>query len=293
MKKAYLKHIFALLLYGSSGVVSTFISLSSTDIVLLRLILGTALLAILFFVTGNRITAHHYRKDLLYILISGIGMSAEWLFLFASFTTIGVGLGTLINYAGPAIVIVLSPLLFHERISSSRLTAFFCALLGVILISGQIVVDGLNPQGLLFACGAAVGYAVVVLANKKTEHVSGFENALFQLLFAALFTFLIFLLRAAFGMGSLLPAVISSDIPAILWIGLINTGIGGYCYFSSIGKLPAQSVAIIGYVEPLFSVLLSALILSERMTAIQILGAACIIGGALYGELAGHRSAPA
>ena len=293
MNNAYARHIFALLLYGSSGVVSTFISLSSTDIVLLRLILGTALLAVLFFVTGNRITAHHYRKDLLYILISGIGMSAEWLCLFASFTTIGVGLGTLINYAGPAIVIVLSPLLFHERISSSRLTAFLCALLGVILISGQIVVGGLNLQGLLFACGAALGYAVVVLANKKTEHVSGFENALFQLLFAALFTFLIFLLRAAFGMGSLLPAITASDILPVLWIGLINTGIGGYCYFSSIGKLPAQSVAIIGYVEPLFSVLLSALILGERMHAVQILGAVCIIGGALYGELAGRSSAPA
>lgn len=285
MKRAYPKHIFALLLYGSSGVVSTFISLSSTEIVLLRLLLGAGLLAVLFFLTGNRLTAHHHPKDLLYILISGVGMSAEWMCLFASFATIGVGLGTLINYAGPAIVIAFSPLLFRERITSARLTAFLAALTGVLLISGQIVVEGLNVQGLLYAGGAAVGYAVVVLANKKTEHVKGSENALFQLLFAAAFAFLVALIRSLMSGAALLPAWTLSDVLPILWIGLINTGIGGYCYFSSMGALPAQSVAIIGYVEPLFSVLLSALILGERLTPIQFLGAACIIGGALYGEL--------
>ena len=289
MKKSCAKHIFALLLYGSSGVVSTFISLPSTDIVLLRLILGTALLAVLFFAGGNRITAHHYKKDLLCILISGVGMAAEWMFLFASFSIIGVGLGTLINYAGPAIVIALSPLVFREKITTVRLAALAAALLGVVLISGQIVTDGLHAQGLFYAGGAAVGYAVVVLANKKAEQISGMENALFQLLFAALFSLIVSVLRAVFGAAALIPAVQVTDILPILWIGLINTGIGGYCYFSSMEKLPAQSVAVIGYVEPLFSVLLSALILGEQLTFIQGIGAVCIIGGALYGELAGGR----
>ena len=56
-------------------------------------------------------------------------------------------------------------------------------------------------------------------------------------------------------------------------------------YFSSINRLPAQSVAICGYIEPLSAVLLSVLFLNETMSPLQMTGAALIIGGALYGEL--------
>ena len=67
----------------------------------------------------------------------------------------------------------------------------------------------------------------------------------------------------------------------ILFLGLINTGIGCYFYFSSIGALPVQTVAICGYLEPLSAVLFSVLLLNESMALLQILGAVLIIGGAL------------
>jgi len=83
-----------------------------------------------------------------------------------------------------------------------------------------------------------------------------------------------------------IPFAISiSSWSPVLWLGLINTGLGCFFYFSSIGKLPAQSVAVCGYIEPLSAVLLSAIVLKERMMPLQFLGAALIIGGALYGEL--------
>ncbi|MPN42219.1 hypothetical protein SDC9_189775 [bioreactor metagenome] len=68
-------------------------------------------------------------------------------------------------------------------------------------------------------------------------------------------------------------------------MGLINTGIGCYLYFSSVTRLPVQSVAICGYLEPLSAVFFSALLLGERMTPIQIGGAALLLGGAAFAEL--------
>lgn len=70
----------------------------------------------------------------------------------------------------------------------------------------------------------------------------------------------------------------------ILILGFINTGIGCYLYFSSLGKLPVQTVAICGYLEALSAVVLSALILSEKLSPFQIVGAVFIIGGAIFGE---------
>ncbi len=78
--------------------------------------------------------------------------------------------------------------------------------------------------------------------------------------------------------------IAAGDWFPILLLGLVNTGVGCYCYFSSIGDLPAQSVAVCGYLEPLSAVLLSVLILHETMAPLQILGAVLIIGGAVFGE---------
>ena len=80
------------------------------------------------------------------------------------------------------------------------------------------------------------------------------------------------------------------DVPPVAWgwilmLGLVNTGVGCYLYFSSLSKLPVQTVAVCSYLELLSAVVFAALLLGEQMTAVQIVGAACIIGGAMIGEL--------
>lgn len=70
----------------------------------------------------------------------------------------------------------------------------------------------------------------------------------------------------------------------ILWISLLNTGGGCYYYFSSIGQLPVQTVAICGYIEPLSAVLISVVFLHEALLPLQAADALLIVGGALVGE---------
>ena len=78
--------------------------------------------------------------------------------------------------------------------------------------------------------------------------------------------------------------LIGSLIP-ILILGIVNTGIGCYFYFSSIGHLPVQTVAICGYLEPLSALIFSAALLGEKLGPAQISGAALILGGTAFGEL--------
>ena len=79
--------------------------------------------------------------------------------------------------------------------------------------------------------------------------------------------------------------LVISLFSAILILGIFNTGIGCYFYFSSIGDLPVQTVAICGYLEPLSAVVFSVLFLGESMTIVQVVGAMLILGGAAFGEL--------
>ena len=72
--------------------------------------------------------------------------------------------------------------------------------------------------------------------------------------------------------------------PWILWLALLNTGIGCYFYFSSFSVLPVQTVAVCGYLEPLSAIFFSVIFLHEAMLPLQWLGAALIIGGAILSE---------
>ena len=80
-----------------------------------------------------------------------------------------------------------------------------------------------------------------------------------------------------------IPNLMQNIFP-VLFLGIVNTGIGCCLYFSAIKELSAGSVAICGYLEPLSALLFSALLLSERLSFIQIIGAICIIGGAIFAE---------
>lgn len=145
-------------------------------------------------------------------------------------------------------------------------------------MNGHAIQAGGRSLGLICGALSAVMYAVMVIFNKKVTRITGLENALLQLSFG----FLTVAVFAGIKQGFVIHAASTDWIP-ILILGFINTGIGCYFYFSSIGSLPVHTVAICGYLEPLAAVVLSAIFLQERLLPIQILGAAMILGGAAFG----------
>lgn len=279
MQKAYFKYILALLLFGSNGIVASRINLPSTQIVLLRTLIGSLLLLAIFKLSKAPLTFRQNKRHLVFLMLSGIAMGASWMFLYEAYQQIGVSLATLAYYCGPMIVMVLSPLLFREKLTLAKLVGFIVVLVGFFLINHQAYQDGKSALGLLFGGLSAVLYALMVILNKKAKSILGLENAMLQLLFSFLTVAVYVGLRQ--GLDIHIPA--ASWLP-ILVLGLINTGIGCYLYFSSIGHLPVQTVVISGYLDPLAAVLLSVAFLGEVLLPVQILGAILILAGAVVGE---------
>lgn len=284
MKRNLSKYTFGLLLFGSNGIVASYINLPSYDIVLWRSVLGGLLLTVLFFLTGNRFTCHHHKKDLLFVILSGVAMAADWLLLFEAYSRIGVSLGMIINYCGPVIVIMFSAFIFKEKITVKIIFALTFALSGAILISWQGANSGIDPLGLILAILSAFAYAAMVIFNKLSKEIKGTENATIQLL-STLVIVAIYVV-AKQGIHCTIP---SGSVIPIIWIGLLNTGLGCYFYFSSLSSLPAQTVAVIGYLEPLSAVFFSVLILKERMLLLQIVGSILILIGAILVNIRSHK----
>ena len=285
MKKSYLKYFTTLLLFGSNGIVASLIDLSSYEIVFLRTMIGSALLVALFFLTGGKLTFYRKGTQFLYLTISGVAMGASWMFLYEAYQQIGVSISSLLYYCGPVVVMALSPLLFKEKLTSTKIIGFAAVLCGIFLVNGTSMGGSGNSFG--FFCGlmSALMYAFMVIFNKKARDITGLENSMLQLLISFLTVAVFVGLKQGYAIS-----IPQESILPMIFLGLVNTGIGCYFYFSSIGGLPVQTVAICGYLEPLSAVVFSLVFLHEAMLPLQIVGAILILGGAMFGERYGKSS---
>lgn len=278
-KKAFLKYLCALLLFGLNGIVASHIEMSSYEIVFLRTLIGSILLIVLFLLGKGRFHIRENKRDTIFIVLSGISMGTSWMFLYEAYQQIGVSLASLLYYCGPVIVMILSPLIFREKLTWPKIIGFLIVLTGIVLVNGNLAGSG-NTWGLFCGVMSAVMYFFMVTLNKQSKQITGMENSVIQLTVSFLTVALFVGFKQAF--------VIHIPVGAWPWIlvlGIVNTGIGCYLYFSPLSKLPVQTVAICGYLEPLSAVVFAALLLGESMSAPQIIGAVCIIGGAMIGEI--------
>ena len=280
MKRAFFGYISALLLFGTNGVVASFTGLGSLETVLLRTMIGSLTLVLLFILSGGRFTFYKKKEQFIFLLVSGIAMGASWMLLYEAYARIGVGIASLLYYCGPVIVMALSPFLFGERLTLAKSVGFAAVLAGVFLVNCDALSGG-DAAGVICGLLSAVMYAVMVIFNKKAKDIVGLENSVLQLA-SSFFTVALFVgVKQGYAIG-----LTATDLPPVLVLGILNTGIGCFLYFSSIGRLRVQTVAVCGYLEPLSAVFFSMMVLGERLLAQQLAGAALIIFGAVFAETA-------
>lgn len=274
-----LKYLASLLIFGFNGIFASYVDATSTQIVFLRVLIGTGVLAAVFLLTRKRVTCLNDKRALGFLVLSGCAMGLQWLLLFEAFNHIGVGMATLLNYCGPIIVIALAPFVFKERLTWNKVLGIMVVVGGVMLLNGAAT-GTLDILGVACGLGAAGLYAVMVMLSKKASAIKGLENTTIQMLSGLAAVFVVLLIKGEANVS--LPL---HSVPAMLELGILGTGAACLLFFSGISEMKAQSVAVLGYLEPLGAVVLSALILGEAMTTLQLAGAACVIGGACLAQL--------
>lgn len=274
-----LKYLASLFIFGFNGIFASYVDATSAQIVFLRVLIGTVVLLVAFAVCRKPVTCLKHKRALGFLALSGAAMGLQWLLLFEAFNHIGVGMATLLNYCGPIIVIALAPFVFKERMTWNKVVGIMVVVGGVLLLNGSAS-GSLDLVGIACGLGAAALYAVMVTFSKKASAIKGLENTVIQMLSGLTVVFIVLIIKGEANVS--LPL---HSVPAMLELGILGTGAACLLYFSGIGTMKAQTVAVLGYLEPLGAVVLSALILGEAMTWLQLLGAACVIGGACMAQM--------
>lgn len=282
--KSYVALIGSMLIFGTLGIVRRYVPLSSAMLALCRGALGSVFLLLFVLVRGGKLKLPE-RKATLWLVLTGAIMGLNWMLLFEAYNYTTVAAATMCYYMQPTIVILLSPLVFRERLSGRKLACAAAAIVGMLFVSG--VLSGGTGQvqdirGIAFGLGAAALYAAVIILNKKVVVEDIYAKTVIQLAGAALVMIPYVLLTE--GVPEL--TLTAADIGMVLLVGIVHTGITYALYFGSMQRLKAQTVAVMSYIDPVFALLLSAAVLHESLTPLGIVGAVLIIGSAIISETA-------
>lgn len=285
--KAKFKMIFSMITFGTIAIFVKNIPLSTGEISLFRAIIGLIVISIYQLFSGNRIVISEIKKDFPILFLSGVVMGFQWVLLFQAYKYTTVSLATLSYYFAPVLLIILSAFILKEKLTKKQIICFSMATLGLVLIIG--VNDGdisnTNTLGVLYGVGAAVLYATVLFLNKLIKNVTGMDRTIIQFI-AAVIVLTPYVIVTS---GINILQINTSGLISLLILGAFHTGFVFCLFFSSLKDLKGQEAAILSYIDPLVSILVSVAVLRESMSPLQIIGGAMILGFTLINELSTDR----
>lgn len=287
MKKYKLGLIIAMLIWGSIGIFVRYIDFTSSQIALVRAIVGSIFLIVFSLISKEHLSKEKIKSNLLVLVACGICLGFNWIFLFQAYNYTTISTATICYYLAPIIVMFVSPVLLKEKLTPVKVLCILAAMIGMLCIVGidKSNMGGNNIVGIIYGLSAACLYAGVVILNKFLKDISGRDSSVVQLSVAAIFLlpYVIFTEKIS------LTGVSSQSIILLLIVGIVHTGIAYLIYFTVIQKLESQTVAIYSYVDPISAIIMSAIILSESMSLLQILGGILILGSTFISEIYSNK----
>jgi drug/metabolite transporter (DMT)-like permease len=240
--------------------------LRPTDLLCMRFGFAAALLWAIVFRQGLALP----RGRALWVLIAmgGIGYTGQALCYFSALRLAPAAVVALLLYLYPAFVTVLAWLVLKEHIGRRKLIALLLALAGCALTVGYA--SGAQPLGLVIASGAALIYAVYIIAGRLVPRgVPALVQAAIVCTAAAVTTTLLTLPE-----GPRAPETLIGW-SAALALAFVGTVVAVSAFLAGLARLGASSAATLSTVEPVLTALAGAALLG------QPLGLGTIVGGAL------------
>jgi len=284
-----LQLIFTMMLFGTIGTLSRYINMPSSLICFGRAFFGVITILIMLAVRRDKTDREAISRNKLWLLLSSSLMCVNWICQFEAFKYTTIATSTLCYYMQPVFYILAGAVVLKEKLTAKKLICVAAAFCGMILVSG-VLQTGLHIselRGVLFGVSGGFFYAMVVLINKYMKDISPVNTTITQLTLVSLIMLPYSSVTGAFAEVNITAA----GIICLIVLGVLHTGIGYIIYFDAVNKLPAQTVGILSYIDPVEAVLLSAFFLREPVSIYTVAGAVLILGAAAVSELTDGKGA--
>jgi drug/metabolite transporter (DMT)-like permease len=207
-------------------------------------------------------------------------------YYFASFVDflglqyVSAGLGRLILFLYPTLVVVLSIIFLHKRPSIREIVALGITYSGVALVMSTLLGGGSAnlALGAALCFASATGYAVYLVAGSQVvQRVGSIRFTAYAMTVASIFCIAQFFLLRPLAALALPPPVYGIAVA----MAIFSTVLPVFITSEALRRIGANQVALIGALGPVTTIFFGWLGLDETMTPVQLAGGALVLGGVM------------
>jgi len=238
------------------------------------------------------------RPKIPFRLLLGYGLTisfGQFAFLFCAINFgMPAGLASLVLQAQAFFTIILGAMVFGERLQGKQLAGIALAVVGVLVLAEA----SLNGQhvallGFLLTLAAAFSWACGNIFNKKIMQLETRPAVMSLVVWSALIPIVPFMLASWLmdGPTVMLNSLVTLDLTTILslfYLAFVATIIGYGIWGSLLGRYETWRVAPLSLLVPVVGIASAALLLDEKLGALQLAGAILVMAG-LYINVFGFR----
>lgn len=238
------------------------------------------------------------RPKIPFRLLLGYGLTisfGQFAFLFCAINFgMPAGLASLVLQSQAFFTIILGALAFGERLQGKQLAGIVLAVVGVLVLAEA----SLNGQhvallGFLLTLAAAFSWACGNIFNKKIMQLETRPAVMSLVVWSALIPIVPFMLASWLmdGPTVMLNSLVTLDVTTILslfYLAFVATIIGYGIWGSLLGRYETWRVAPLSLLVPVVGIASAALLLDEKLGALQLAGAVLVMAG-LYINVFGFR----
>jgi Predicted permease, DMT superfamily len=266
-------------LWGTIGVFVKALShygITSMQITFLRALV-TAVVLVLFLLITDRKKLKISIRDMWCFV--GTGLCSIVFFNFCYFQTIlltSLSVAAILLYTAPIFVMLLSAVLFHERLTFKKIFALLLAFCGCILVSGAVggKTGAISPFSLLLGLGSGFGYALYSIFGRYALRRYGTATVTaYTFVFAAVGS-LPFI--GAPGLFQTIQQSPQSLVPTVL-MGLLTSTVPFVLYTAGLKSVQSGKASIIACVEPAVAAIIGILFYQEPFTPTSAAGTLLVL----------------
>ncbi len=232
------------------------------------------------------------RRDVIHLALLGlVGNGLYQLFFILGIARTRAGIAALVMAAGPAYIAIISHLLGRERLPARAWAGIGMQLAGVACVVGSThgldAGSGSMLGAGLIATGSLMWAMFSVLLQPYTERTHPFHLSSITMASGAAFLLIV----ATPALRRLdVAAVAPGEWGAVLYAGLGALVVAYLLFYRGVRVLGATRTAMYGNLQPLIAIAVAWVMLSERPTGWQLVGATLIMGGLLLSRTAVART---
>lgn len=253
------------------------LGLDQIQIIFFKMFIGLIFLFVFLLIIKPELLRLHHWRDLWFLGLSGLlSMFGFNFFYFKAMEVTTIALAGVLIYVSPGITLLLSALLFHEKITVQKVCALLLIFGGCVSAGGVIGgAQNITTEGFIFCMGAAFCYGTysifgrIAVDHGYHPYTTTFYNMVFSLI-------------------GCLPLVDFSGIISCMSMELMMYGCGlsipcaaiAYVFYTAgLQYVEASEAAMLATMDAVTAVIISVFVFGELLTVWTVLGVILIIGG--------------